>query len=126
MKVIDLLNKIANKEVVPKKIKINNNEFRLVDKYTPEGDYDYQDQNNQYFIEYLNEYNYITEYLNREVEIIVDKEIEIKQEYTSKGKLHDYLYYEGNKYQLSLPQLLLFKEIEKIKKELEKIKEEGK
>lgn len=43
-------------------------------------------------------------------DIAIEKEIEkikIHQEYTSKGKLHDYLYYQDNKYALSLPQKVL-------------------
>lgn len=52
-------------------------------------------------------------------EVIEENEIiEIKQEYTSKGKLQNYLNYQGKIYHLSIPQVVLFKEIKKIQNKL--------
>lgn len=70
MKVIDLLNKIANGEEVPKKIKVGIFDFYRMKKETIKNDYDYQNEDGTYLMDYLNEYNYITSYLNDEVEII--------------------------------------------------------
>ena len=39
------------------------------------------------------------------------------------GKYHDYLYYQNGKYKLSVPQKLLFDEIEKIKSKIDKLEE---
>ena len=74
MKVIDLLNKIANGEEVPKKIK-------WFDKWLEkESTYIFDEENKDYvhigYIEYLFNDNFMTESLNDEVEIIEeDKEI---------------------------------------------------
>ena len=88
MKVIDLLNKIANGEEVPKKIKI--------------GAYTFKFYSNQYSIKDI--YNCIERYdtylssfnLNREVEIIEeDKEIEeIKQMYEDRD-MYDFTFWES-------------------------------
>lgn len=75
MKVIDLLNKIANKEVVPANIRIRGQEFYICDKHTTNNDYDFQNNDGTYLMEYLGEFAYITDYLNCEV-ITGDKKIE--------------------------------------------------
>lgn len=53
--------------------------------------------------------------LNDEIEIIEEtatpKEIEIKQGYTARGKLYDYLLHEGNKYAISVPQKLIIERV---------------
>lgn len=69
MKVIDLLNKIANKEDVPKKIKYNDNIYEL--KHSVNHLYNYIDDN----CDYLEDDWYLTNILNDEIEIIEDKKI---------------------------------------------------
>jgi hypothetical protein len=49
------------------------------------------------------------------------KELNIKQEYTDKGNLHDYLYYQDSKYALSLPQKLIIDNQNKIIRNQKKI-----
>ena len=71
MKVIDLLNKIANGEEVPKKIKYNDTTYTYHERV--EKIYGFVDEQGTY----LEEQYYITGVLNHEVEIIEeDKEIE--------------------------------------------------
>ena len=108
IKVIDLLNMISKGEKVPRKIEYDG----II--YT-RGWSDYM--GDEPITEYYNHdihgswFNGNELTLDKEIEIIEeDKEIEkIKthQEYTSKGKLHDYLYYQDNKYAVSLPQKVL-------------------
>ena len=77
MKVIDLLNKIANGEEVPKHIGVGIYHFYKTKKMTAEEDYDYQTEDGEYLVDYLSEYEYITKYLKKEIETIEeDKEIE--------------------------------------------------
>lgn len=68
MKIIDLLNKIANGEEVPEKIKIETHIFTRFDYSKGDGTYisSYQSDDGQYYIQ---DYSY-PKYLNREVEII--------------------------------------------------------
>lgn len=66
MKVIDLLNKIANGEEVPNRIKVNRSNYR----YVPDIDYINEDDNYLMDIIALN-----SNELNTEVEIIEEKEI---------------------------------------------------
>ena len=69
MKIIDLLNKIANGEEVPKKIKYENRILYLEDEaeeYEPTFNYYDKDGNNPLFE------GWIGQYLNDEVEIIED------------------------------------------------------
>lgn len=83
MKIIDLLNKIANGEEVPKKIKLDN--------YVFEFNKTYEQYHNKYetnLLEHISDYNYSG--LNDEVEIIEeDKDIKkLNAKYTSQiGKL---------------------------------------
>ena len=73
MKVIDLLNKIANGEEVPEKIKIETHIFTRFDYIKGDGTYisSYQSDDAQYFI---HDYSYPKD-LNREVEIIEEHKI---------------------------------------------------
>ena len=68
MKVIDLLNKIANGEEVPKFIKYDNSIFRLKES---DFKYYYVDEYNTLFEEMI-----VLENLNNEIEIIEDKKME--------------------------------------------------
>lgn len=70
MKIIDLLNKIANGEEVPNKIRIGIHQFYKTKKATLREDYDYQTEDGEYLVDYLSEYEYITKYLTNEIEII--------------------------------------------------------
>ena len=70
MKVIDLLNKIANGEEVPKKVILDKKEFQYNKTYEQ-----YLDKYEVNLLEHISDYNYSG--LNDEVEIIEeDKEIE--------------------------------------------------
>ena len=73
MKIIDLLNKIANGEEVPKKIKIKTNVLTRFDYSKGDGTYisSYQSDDGQY---HINDYSY-PQYLNIEVEIIEEHKI---------------------------------------------------
>ena len=60
-------------------------------------------------------------------DITIEKEIEkieIQQEYTSKGKLHDYLYYQDNKYAVSLPQKVLTDKLNEVIEAVNELKKE--
>lgn len=74
MKIIDLLNKIANGEEVPERIKIGTHIFTRFDYSKGDGTYisSYQSDDGLYFIQ---DYSYPQD-LNKEVEIIEDKKIE--------------------------------------------------
>jgi hypothetical protein len=77
MKVIDLLNKIANREELPERIKVAAKEFYICRKNTIDGDYDYQDDNATYLFDYLTEWDYVSNYLLKDVEVLEeDKEYE--------------------------------------------------
>ena len=77
MKVIDLLNKIANDEEVPKKIRINGYIF----EYQGD-DYLYIDKNNdnhEYWLfsdGYTDKFQWLDSFLKTEIEIIEDNKIE--------------------------------------------------
>lgn len=78
MKVIDLLNKIANGEYVPKKVKYENRILYLEDEneeYEPTFNYYDKDGENALFE------GWIGQYLNDEVEIIENKKIEKLEDY---------------------------------------------
>ena len=89
MKIIDLLNKIANGEEVPKKIKYKNNILYYDDDYTkeypPTFNY-YDEKGNNSLIE-----GWLCQYINDEVEIIEeDKKIEKLEEYDfTRGEIRD-------------------------------------
>ena len=124
MKVIDLLNKIANGEEVPKKIKINDIEFEI---YTESPNIDYKLANGQstyLFQDYIYCYGEIK--LNDEVEIIEeDKEIEkieVYQQITANGNEHNYINYNGSKYAISTPQRLIIENQNKLIDEVNKLK----
>lgn len=70
MKIIDLLNKIANREELPERIKVAAKEFYICRKNTIDGDYDYQDDNATYLFDYLTEWDYVSNYLVKDIEII--------------------------------------------------------
>lgn len=76
MKVIDLLNKIANGEEVPKKIKYNNKIYEYYERL--ENIFNYkQIVNGKYIDDYFNDNYFIDSILNDEVEIIEEpKKIE--------------------------------------------------
>lgn len=84
MKVIDLLNKIANGEEVPKKIRFDNKEWNM--EYGEENVFYIDDTDNDLFIHFFRKNTIFT--LNDEVEIIgednkiekLDELIEIKSE----------------------------------------------
>lgn len=67
MKIIDLLNKIANGEEIPKTFEYNNYIFNLGD------DKRYRDQENDYLADSI---RYDFENLNEEIKIIKDKKVE--------------------------------------------------
>ena len=65
MKIIDLLNKIANGEEVPKKIKYDDDIY----------EYDYDEKNYAYF--FIDHYNYL---FDEDIMQILDDEVEILEE----------------------------------------------
>ena len=67
MRIIDLLNKIANKEELPQQIKIYDEKLRLNEN---KDNYLYEESDEYYGDEFIHWFN-----LNTEVEIIEDKEI---------------------------------------------------
>lgn len=68
MKLIELLNKLENGEVVPYKIKIFNDEFNF------DGDGYYSEHSSAPLTSYMGE-DYLVEELKKEIEIIEDKKI---------------------------------------------------
>ena len=83
MKVIDLLNKIANKENLPKKIYYINREFYL--------------KENTYFGDTLTLMHYIQEEdLNEEIEVL-EEEKKIPEKLENEKKFYAYTRYEENK-----------------------------
>ena len=94
MKVIDLLNKIANGEEVPKKIKYRNDDFIYLD-----GDY-----SNLNTHEYFSECFLFVDNLNDEVEIIEeDREIEIFN--LNEEDIHDLTLYNATENEVKLHRL---------------------
>ena len=85
MKIIDLLNKIANGEEVPKKIKYNNETFTIREEKD-----DYTNQNNWF----TDRFSFLE--LNEEVEIIEDKPFSERVEEIYNRHI-DYIYNEENK-----------------------------
>ena len=75
MKVIDLLNKIANKEEVPEKIKYKGNIYKL--EHSVSHLYNYIDIDNNG--DYLEDDWYLTNILNDEIEIVEDTPKEDKK-----------------------------------------------
>lgn len=111
MKVIDLLNKIANDKEVPKKFIYNEHEF-----YLNEGVYKYTykcDELNVLFEEYV-----ILENLNEEIEIIEEKEIEKLDRFTTEHIQDHYVC--GALNTLNDKISVLIDELNKIKKEIKK------
>lgn len=72
MKVIDLLNKMANNEEVPKRIKVFGNEFEFLYQ---SGDNTYFDNNGDYLFSDVYDWE---RNLNEEIEIIEEKPISLK------------------------------------------------
>lgn len=106
IKIIDLLNKIANGEEVPTDIKVGIHKFYKCRKHNVYDDFDYQNEDGEYLLDYLSEYEYITEYLSNEVEILDEEdefedivewgepaleEVKTKTDYTIKD-LQRYIY----------------------------------
>lgn len=85
MKVIDLLNKIANGEEVPKKIKINGDTLDL--ENGKELYYRFQDKSSTLCFDWYIE----TKRLNDEIEIIEDKKIEKCKNYEEFESIDDYI-----------------------------------
>ena len=73
MKVIELLNKIANGEEIPKKIKYQNYIYEYQHRRDTENCFNYMCNENG---EYLSRRYFIDNILNDEIEIIEDKKIE--------------------------------------------------
>lgn len=78
MKVIDLLNKIANGEEVPKKIICDGVTYKYVFRDTIiKGAYDYESESGNYLTNNLTDRFYLTDILIKEIDIIEeDKKIE--------------------------------------------------
>lgn len=77
MKVIDLLNKIAKGEEVPKKIKCDGVIYNYEFQNTITGAYEYRSQNYNCLMNNMAGHLYLTDILNHEVEVIEeDKDIE--------------------------------------------------
>ena len=91
MKVIDLLNKIANGEEVPKIIKYQNSYYKFYERLKDFYNYKKIDINTmEYLDSYLEDEYFLTNILTNEVEIIKGKEIieedkEIEELDTSEG-----------------------------------------
>ena len=78
IKIIDLLNKIAKGEEVPKKIKCDGVIYNYEFKHTIIGSYEYRSQNGNCLMNNMAGYLYLTDILNYEVEIIEeDKDIDV-------------------------------------------------
>jgi hypothetical protein len=124
MKVEELINRcLCRDDTLPRKIIYKGKEFTLETNIPFPHFY-----NTDKGVNFMSVIEYFQD-LEEEVEIVEvleeDKEIEkIKthQEYTSKGKLHDYLYYQDNKYALSLPQKILTDTINKLIDEINELK----
>ena len=80
MRIIDLLNRIANKEKLPERIKVAAKEFYICRKNTIDGDYDYQDDNATYLFDYLTEWDYVSNYLLKDVEVLEEYKEDKKYE----------------------------------------------
>lgn len=79
MKIIDLLNRIANGEEVPKKFRYDNNIFVYDEE---DKDYIYSNGNVSFFTDYFTDIYHLEDVLmilNDEVEIIEDEFIDIKE-----------------------------------------------
>lgn len=77
MKIIDLLNKIANGEEVPKKIKCDGSIYDYEFQNTITGAYEYRNNYGQCIMNNMAGHLYLTDILNNEVEIIKEeKEID--------------------------------------------------
>ena len=74
MRIIDLLNKIANGEEVPNDIKVGIHKFYKCRKHNVYDDFDYQNKDGEYLLDYLSKYEYITKYLSNEVEILDEED----------------------------------------------------
>ncbi len=74
IKIIDLLTKIENGEEVPNVIKVGIHKFYKCRKHNVYDDFDYQNENGEYLLDYLSEYEYITKYLSNEVEILDEED----------------------------------------------------
>ena len=74
MKIIDLLNKIANGEEVPEKIKIETHIFTKYNYSMGDGTFVSNYESNNDGLYYINDFLY-PQYLNNEIEIIEEKKI---------------------------------------------------
>jgi len=88
MKIIDMLNKIANGEELPKKIKYDGIEFKITKVMLAD---------NKYYKNYINEdmeclFPINTNYLNDEIEIIEENNKIEKMHYDFNQNCNEYLY----------------------------------
>lgn len=113
-KVIDLLNKIANGEKVPKKIIINNIIFERTESFDITQMYNFWDGNYNHF--------WLTSYT-----ILLDEEIEIIEEEKEIEEL-DYTYVNsyGNISQHKKSEEPIIDKINELVREIKKLKKEGK
>lgn len=122
IKIIELLNRIANGEEVPKKFVFYNKIFELqVNETSPKNYYYMEEGGNYTFKTYISDLE--THLLNREVEIIEeDKTIkELKTEYKEKER---YIYgISGNKYSMRVIDCIFSRKINELVKEINKLKE---
>ena len=128
IRVIDLLNKIANGEKLPRKLKGNNH------TYTGFEDLNYQicnykDEDGD--VLFSDDYDWCNPILlNETLEIIEEdkeiKKIEVYQQITANGNEHNYINYNGSKYAISTPQRLIIENQNKLIKEVNKLKKEVK
>lgn len=118
MKIIDLLNKIANGEEAPKKFIFANQTFEK------QGSYIEDEAGDSIFDSMCTDFSNI----NDEIEIIEeDKEIEkleVYQQITANGNEHNYINYNGSKYSISTPQRLIIENQNKLIDEVNKLKGE--
>jgi hypothetical protein len=121
MKVIDLLNKIANGEKMPKKII-----FRGYEYWYEENMEDYKNAQTEYSDYIIGSKFHHTNWLNDEIEIIEeDKKIEkldIRQEKNIKNNWKWVIYGEEHKYCISTPQKIIGDKINELIDEVNKLK----
>lgn len=114
IKIIDLLNKIANgeEETLPKRIKLDNHKLEYIGKWQQ---YIGQDNNSLSLLSIINDYNYSG--LNDEVEILEDNIEEIEELYEFTDINHyDPCSIEANRKTINK----LIREVGKLRKELNK------
>ena len=132
MKVIDLLNKIANGEITElHKFKWNERiweEYSKFEKINNEKSYQEHRQNGVSYMRFENVCD--ARHFNDEIEIIEEdkeiKKLEVYQQITANGNEHNYINYNGSKYAISTPQRLIIENQNKLIKEVNKLKKEVK